>query len=234
MWHGFLFNREHYIVATKAKTTVTNRISENGEKVEREIKTQIMSKIVLPEFETKQLRVRIVGDSPLIVNRFKEATIREIADKQAGAASAGRKRKDPKSDYEGSIYKHSEGGYGFPCSGFAKAAVSACTSLGKSVISQTQARQAFRVMGDMAKIQGKPQMREDVVKVGKFPNKVADLRYRAEFPEWSTTLTIRFNARVLTAAQIINLFQLAGFAVGVGEWRPEKSGQFGMFHVEPA
>jgi len=220
-------------MATKAKTTATNRISENGSAT-AEPKEEKRLELKIPAMELRDLRVKIVGDSPLIVNRFKDSTIRDIADKQAGAASAGRKRKDPKADYEGSIYKHPEGGYGFPCSGFAKAAVSACTSLGKSVISQTQARQAFRVMGDMVKIQGKPQMREDVVKVGKFPNKVADLRYRAEFPEWSCTLTIKFNARVLTAAQIVNLFQLAGFAVGVGEWRPEKSGQFGMFHVETA
>jgi hypothetical protein len=89
-------------------------------------------------------------------------------------------------------------------------------------------------MGDMVTIEGKPVMREDVVKVGKFPNKVADLRYRAEFKKWSCVLTIKYNARVLTQDQIINLLHLAGFAVGIGEWRPEKSGQFGMFHVENA
>jgi hypothetical protein len=28
--------------------------------------------------------------------------------------------------------------------------------------------------------------------------------------------------------------QTAGFAVGVGEWRPEKDGQYGRFHVANA
>jgi hypothetical protein len=28
---------------------------------------------------------------------------------------------------------------------------------------------------------------------------------------------------------VVNLFQLAGFSVGVGEWRPEKNGAFGCF-----
>jgi hypothetical protein len=45
---------------------------------------------------------------------------------------------------------------------------------------------------------------------------------------------VRFNANVLSAAQIVNLFNTAGFGVGIGEWRPEKDGQFGMFHVATA
>lgn len=59
----------------------------------------------------------------------------------------------------------------------------------------------------------------------------ADIRYRGEFREWSADLAIRFNASVLSAEQITNLFNMAGFGVGVGEWRPERSGSFGMFHV---
>ena len=100
------------------------------------------------------------------------------------------------------------------------------------MITHTQARQAFRVMGDMVKIEGKPHMRQDIVRVGKFGNRQPDVRYRAEFSQWSCTLTIRFNARVLSGSEVVNLFQCAGFAVGVGEWRPEKNGQFGMFHVQ--
>ena len=76
----------------------------------------------------------------------------------------------------------------------------------------------------------KPIMRCDTVRVG--PSKVADLRYRAEFTEWSCTITIMYNYCVLTPAQIINLLNIAGFGVGIGEWRPERNGQFGLFRVE--
>lgn len=61
---------------------------------------------------------------------------------------------------------------------------------------------------------------------------VADIRYRCEFKEWSAVVKIRYNASVLSEAQIRNLFNVAGFGVGIGEWRPEKDGSFGMFHVE--
>lgn len=71
-------------------------------------------------------------------------------------------------------------------------------------------------------------MREDMVRVGMG---TADLRYRPEFSEWRTKILVRYNTNVLSEAQILNLLNVAGFAVGVGEWRPEKDGQYGMFHV---
>ena len=42
---------------------------------------------------------------------------------------------------------------------------------------------------------------------------------------------VAFNANVLSAEQIVNLFNTGGFGIGVGEWRPQKDGPFGRFHV---
>ena len=71
-------------------------------------------------------------------------------------------------------------------------------------------------------------MREDMVRVGMG---TADIRYRPEFPKWRAEMTLRYNADAISLDQIVNIFNLAGFGVGVGEWRPERDGQFGMFHV---
>ena len=71
-------------------------------------------------------------------------------------------------------------------------------------------------------------MREDPVILN---GKTADLRYRAEFTNWSCTLMIRYNKNTYSPEQIINLFNTAGFGVGVGEWRVERNGSNGMFHV---
>jgi hypothetical protein len=73
-----------------------------------------------------------------------------------------------------------------------------------------------------------PAMREDMVRVGMG---TADLRYRGEFADWHAKLLVRYNANVLSESQILNIINVAGFAVGVGEWRPEKDGMNGMFHV---
>jgi hypothetical protein len=91
------------------------------------------------------------------------------------------------------------------------------------------ARQAFHVDGEFAVIEGgEPVMREDMVRIGMG---TADIRYRGEFKRWWTTIDVKHNANVMSAEQVVNLFNTAGFAVGVGEWRPERDGQFGRFHV---
>ena len=70
-------------------------------------------------------------------------------------------------------------------------------------------------------------MREDMVRV----SMTSDIRYRGEFRQWAVDLPLRFNAAALSLEQIVALFHVAGFSVGVGEWRPEKNGQYGTFEV---
>ena len=75
-----------------------------------------------------------------------------------------------------------------------------------------------------------PAIRQDSVKVGMG---TADIRYRPHFEQWSMDLTIRFNVNgKLKLADIVNIINLGGQTNGIGEWRIEKSGQYGSFHVE--
>lgn len=187
-----------------------------------------ISFITLPKLELGLIKVRIVGDSPLICHRWSQKAKEAMLAKQMGKATAGKVAKNPEQDYHESLYHYPGGGYGFPTIAFKNAAVSACTSLGKA-ITKVAARQSFHIMGELTKIEGEPRPREDMVRVGMG---TADIRYRGEFPEWRTTLLIRYNSRVLSEEQILNLFNIAGFAVGVGEWRSEKDGSYGLFHVE--
>lgn len=76
-----------------------------------------------------------------------------------------------------------------------------------------------------------PEMREDMVRIGMG---TADIRYRAQYVNWRCNLLVRYNANVLSSQQVVNLFNTAGFAVGVGEWRQEKNGEYGSFRVELA
>jgi hypothetical protein len=178
-----------------------------------------------PHLETLQLR--LVGDSSLICHKWSEKAKKEMLDKQMGKARTKKEAKDPKRDFVESLYPMPDGdGYGFPAIGFKNAAVTACTQI--SGITKVLARGAFHVEGDLVRIEGTPQPREDMVRVGMG---TADIRYRGEFLEWACTISVRFNADVLNPEQISHLFQHAGFAVGIGEWRPEKDGNHGMFSL---
>lgn len=75
-----------------------------------------------------------------------------------------------------------------------------------------------------------PSMREDMVRVGMGS---ADIRYRGQFDNWSINLKISYNVNgQYSLEQILNIINAGGYACGIGEWRPEKDGQYGMFHVE--
>lgn len=74
-----------------------------------------------------------------------------------------------------------------------------------------------------------PVMREDMVRVGMGS---ADIRYRGEFTDWYMDLNIEFNANgQYSLDQIVNIINAGGTTCGIGEWRPERDGQYGMFHV---
>ncbi len=198
--------------------------------------------IELPQLNIGLMEITIIGDSPLIVHAWSHKAKRQMLDKQTKAAKGAREAKDPKADFEASMYRLADGGYGFPSVGFKTSAVTAGTSI--AGLTKIQARQAFHVIGEdvdvagafegsisrlnLVRIHGTPQMREDLVRVGMG---TADLRYRAEFPEWHAKLLVRYNKNVLSEAQIMNLINTAGFAVGCGEWRPERDGAYGMFHI---
>ena len=183
--------------------------------------------ISIPRIEIAEMEVKLIGDSPLIMHQWGEKAKAQIRDKQAQKAKAEKRpKRDPKAEYEASMYRGTDGEYAFPAVAFKAAAVSACRF---NDIKMTIARGAFHVIGEMVPIKGKPNMREDMVRVGMG---AADLRYRGEFKEWSAALVVRYNTAALSAAQLVNLFNIAGFGVGVGEWRPERDGSHGMFHVE--
>ena len=55
---------------------------------------------------------------------------------------------------------------------------------------------------------------------------------RNAFYDWEVELTIQYNKANLSAEQIINVLNWAGFHIGVGGFRKEKTGNFGAYHVQ--
>jgi len=196
--------------------------------------------ITIPRIETRTMAVRLVGDSPLIVHAWSAKAIQIMLDSQMKKPKQAKEAKNPFLDFVDSLYWMSQrpaepteadvaaGTFGFPCVAFKAAAVGACRF--SDGIKMTEARGAFHVDGELARIESAPPvMRQDMVRVGMG---TADVRFRGEFTTWATTLSVTYNAKSLSPEQIVNLFNLAGFGVGVGEWRPEKDGSYGRFHVE--
>lgn len=196
-------------------------------------------RIDIQEIAAETLLVPIVGTAPLIMHRFDEKAKRQMLDNMQGRKQPKQVR-DPDADYERAFYRVKGGGYGFPVTAFKAATVGGARFYGKSV-TMTELRQFLFMSGEMSddqsspqmvtRIEGEPRMREDYVRLSRTST---DLRYRPEFPEWTTTLSVTYVTTALSRASVLSLIDAGGLGVGVGEWRPEKRGEFGTYRIDPS
>lgn len=200
--------------------------------------------------DIKEVGIRIIGDTPLIVHAWSEKAKKMMLDAQTGATKTKAKEaRDPFDDFIQSLYwlegkpKKStpedfakalkKAKFGFPVTAVKQAANSAAYRLGW-VKNQMMLRGSYFLKteyGDMLEIKGStPEMREDMVRIGMGS---ADLRYRGEFKNWYADVILQYNASgSLSLEQIINCINAGGYVCGLGEWRPERDGDFGKFHIE--
>lgn len=210
-------------------------------------KTELLE---IKPLEIKKVTLRIVGDTPLIMHAWSEKAKRMMLEAQMGVSKGKKKEyKNPIEDFINSMYWLSDkpeesteeafeaaiangARFGFPVTAFKQAAISAAYRM-QWAKDKMSLRGAFFIDADengmIEIISDAPIMREDMVKVGMG---TADVRYRGEFRNWSANLTISYNANsAYSLEKIVNIINAGGYVCGVGEWRPERDGQNGMFHV---
>ena len=221
-------------------------------------KTTDREVVEIRPIEIRKIPIRIVGDSPLITHAWSEKAKRMMLEAQQKTTKTKAKEiRRPFMDFIESMYWLSEkptadtdeklekmfeeimtsgtGRFGFSVTAVKQAANSAAYRLGW-VKNQMELRGSYFLdggFGDYFEIKYEDlRMREDMVRIGLGS---ADLRYRAEFSGWYADLVLKYNANSnMTIEQIINCINAGGFACGIGEWRPEKDGSFGMYHVVSA
>lgn len=220
--------------------------------------TKTQEIIEIKPIQIKKVALRIVGDSPLIMHAWSEKAKRQILEKQQ-SKTKGKKKEDKKpfddfirsmywldgrpeydknadeGDMMNAFYSAIENGarFGFPVTAVKQAAISAAYRSGWSK-DKVSLRGAFFIESDengMIEIHSDPPvMREDMVRIG---NGNADIRYRGEFRNWYADIVVDYNETgQYSLENILNIIHAGGFLCGIGEWRPEKDGQYGMFHVE--
>lgn len=208
--------------------------------------------------DIRRTTIRIVGDTPLIVHAWSEKAKRMMLEAQQGKAKGKKKPlKNPVDDFVQACYWisgkpeypedateqevmtayeraiQSGARFGFPVCAIKQAAQAAAYRLGW-VKNQMGLRGAFFIeAGESGLVEihsDAPEMREDMVRVGMG---TADIRYRPQFNNWYADLTLTYNASSeFSLEAIINALNAGGFVCGLGEWRPERDGTFGRFHVQ--
>lgn len=220
------------------------------------------AKIEIKEFKVSKARIALVGDSPLLVHAWSEKAKKQMLyeqQKETGSKTPRQKR-DPFADFMNALYwitpkpqedtpeafekALAEGAkFGFPVIAIKQAATSACYRAGL-IPNQVGMKTSFYLSSvdggnsgsglELAVIESDepPYCREDMVKVGGI-NKTADLRYRPCFEHWKIRVDINLiETGNFSLQSVINAINMAGFMNGIGEWRIERDGDFGRFHVE--
>lgn len=212
-----------------------------------------LTKVLSKETTYNHFNVWIVGDTPLITHAWSQKAKLEMLSKQAKATKGGKAARNPEEDFLNSLYEMGDGTYGFPTMGIKNAILSAAHKdrgvartavLGAlwldAQMVRTRPALASAVCdmpltriygGDPNQPNHPPLCREDMVKIGSGLNKIANLAYRAQFTVWGMKVTGKFNSSVLTDEALGFLIMEAGMASGLGEWRNERKGLFGAFHM---
>ena len=215
--------------------------------------------ITIKPIKTQVFRIRLIGDTPLIMHAWSEKAKREMLEAQQGKkkVKAEKPRKNPVHDFVQSMYwltdkpyiepsmtdEESEQAFieaiekgarfGFPITAFKQAGNSAAYRMGW-VKNQAALRGSYFLRSDtssgLVEIHSDtPTMREDMVRI----MTTTDIRYRGQFDNWYADIDVEFNENgQFTKEDIVNVINAGGYICGAGEWRPEKDGDYGRYHVE--
>jgi hypothetical protein len=188
--------------------------------------------IEIKRIGTETILIPLIGTAPLLVHRFSEKAKKQMLDNMQGRKSP-KTVKDPEAEYEAAFYRLRDGGYGFPALAFKAATVGGARFY--SGVTMTALKQFMFMRGEigddgrgLTRIIGEPTLREDVVTVGR---NGSDLRYRPQFMPWEAELEVTYVTSALTRDSVLSLVDAGGMGVGVGEWRPERDGDFGTYQV---
>ncbi len=208
-----------------------------------------IKQIEIPALDQTEMKLTLVGDRPLLVNN-KLSIAERVADQYSGKGKSGKVKAAPLTDdeaYRGAFYvmpnsklkaPNPKALYGVPTSGIKKCACSAIRTTG--ITDNTTIGligKSFIVLGDgagLCQLKFK-KLERDIrpVNIGSGQKTVPQMRHRPIFHDWSIEIRVRFNSKVLSEEQIVNLFMHAGAYIGICELRAEKKqGECGGFIVK--
>lgn len=214
------------------------------------------NRIEIPVVNMDIFRCRIVGETPLVINNLghkakqemldsmqpsKKKTTKVRADKDPVAeyfdkmyVLDGDPRKDQENTFEGIFtplhFKDATAVHGMRASGFRMAMVRAAKSCGAKMTDTRCNMRVKSAFGSLIPINFDHLVcgEDSVALMGS----KKDLRYRPYYHNWSVDLELEHMSDIIGPEQIIQLLQIAGRVVGVGEWRNEKNGEMGAFDVD--
>ena len=192
--------------------------------------------ITIKEVEMEAITVRLIGQTPLFINRMSAKAKRDLllgSKEKTKADKAEIRHSDPIQEFRDSMLvipdSHPHTSIWFPAMAIKSAMGTA--ALVVPGIKKTEVNRMVYLPQDMVPIFGIPELRMDVMKLAGM-SRAPDVRTRAFLPKWATEVEIQFMKPMLNRTAIYTLLQNAGLVAGIGDSRQEKGkGSFGAFRV---
>lgn len=182
-----------------------------------------------------EIKVRITGISPLLMNRFTDEA--EVATSSGHSSAIGTgKHGTPREQAEKTAYRDSKTKELFlPGPNIFAAMIEAGKfhKIGKARVTTQRASlvPAGIVVTDMMIPLGTKEFEVDSRRIVNPATNGARLRHRARLDQWEGSFTLQVDEDLFHADFVRLLLDDAGKKVGVGDFRPAKRGPFGRFVV---
>lgn len=175
------------------------------------------------------LKIKIIGNSPLLMNKYSTKESESMLNKQLGKGAEKNKIRDPKQEVEDKIHKLSDGTIGIPAESIKSMLVNSAPALGLFKISIKGGLFVIPVDNNLVPIKYKKMVVNKSITRDSGITKAPRTTFRPEFRDWSCEFIVRYNAAQITTDQIINLLKVGGFHNGLGSWSPRSNGTYGTF-----
>jgi len=200
-----------------------------GTKKQIKIKDELIN---IKPLKIGKLKLKVIGRTPYLPEPMDWEMLEIYDDKKSKKVIT----KDEKSEEERvktKYYFTENGKKGIPARAFYNAMIKASSYIfEKSDGGMRNVREGINILGNILPLKYK---KEEVVThwgrtsgMTKAPRKIM----RNQFIDWSCELEIEYNQSQLSPELIVNILNWAGFHIGVGSFRKEKTGNYGSFYVK--
>jgi hypothetical protein len=179
---------------------------------------------------------RVIGTSPLILNRMSEKAKHELLmpkGRKNAAERATTLKHLPVDEYRASAYtlKNDEAPTLLALLSTAFKGALRSAALDMPGAKKAQIGRLTYIDGDFVGIFGLPKLFMSITRSADM-NKTPDVRTRAIVPAWAAAFEVTYVQPLIKAQAVANLLAAAGITIGVGDWRPEKgAGSYGQFKI---
>lgn len=189
-------------------------------------------KVNIRPLKIGKLKLRVIGRTPYMPEPMDMA----VLDRYDKKKSKQNYDKDSISEEDKSKEKYyftEDGKKGIPARAFYNSMIRASSYLfDKKDGGMRNVKEGVNILGDVILLKYKKEVQLThwgrMSGMTKAPRKII----RNSFEDWSCELEVEYNQEQLSPEHIINILNWAGFHIGVGAFRKEKTGNYGSFYVE--